>query len=240
MVAFTRCLLQALAIDDGEAAAPIADQALALQQVCDPHHTRAMHSQHLAHGLLREGKLRRSDLVARHQQPSCEPLLNGVDGVASYRLENLRQKRIGIARKQLAHRRRALLGYLDPSRLDAKCSSCDLGNRPGECGLVAAADDPANGAFAPDGRGFCCPAVFEHDDECRHHSRQWEVGDDDIILRLEQDLTAIEVNKLRVRFEQSAIAGRKGSKKSIVRPMASDVLISHLPPTSVRSAMLPV
>jgi hypothetical protein len=99
---------------------------------------------------------------------------------------------------------------------------------------MARADDPTDGAFPPNGSGFRRPAVFEDHDQRRHRSRQRKVGNYDILFRFEENLTLGEFHKLSVGFEHSAIDFRNCGEETISRPMAPDVLVSHLiPPTAV-------
>jgi hypothetical protein len=158
-----------------------------------------------------------------------------VKRITNYGLKNLREQHVCVPIEEIAHDQRALLGDLDPSRLNPKGRTCDLGHRPAECGLVARADDPTDGAFPPDGSGFRRPAVFEHHDQRRHRSRQRKVGNDDILVRFEENLTVRELRKLSVGFEHSAIDCRNCGEETISRPMAPEILVSHPIPRTVVS-----
>jgi hypothetical protein len=158
-----------------------------------------------------------------------------VKRITNYGLENLREQRVCVPSEEIAHDQRALLGDLDSSRLNPKRRTCDLGHRPGECGLVARTDDPTDGAFSPDGGAFRRPAVFEHHDQRRHRSRQWKVGNDDILLRFEENLTPRELHKLSVAFEHSAINCRNRGEETIFRPTAPDILVNHRSPETAIS-----
>jgi hypothetical protein len=116
-----------------------------------------------------------------------------VKGIANDGLKSLREQHVCIPIEEIAHDRRALFGHLDPSRLNPKRRTCDLYHRPSECGLVARADDPADGTFPPNGSGFRRPTIFEDHDQRRHCSRQWKVGSDDILFRFEENVWAATI-----------------------------------------------
>jgi hypothetical protein len=92
---------------------------------------------------------------------------------------------------------------------------------------VPRADNPADGTFPPNGSGFRRPTVFEDHDQRRHRSRQWKVGNDDILFRFEENVTLSEIHKLSVGFEHSAINFRDRREKTISRPMAPNILVNH-------------
>jgi hypothetical protein len=179
---------------------------------------------------LREWKLFAGNAVLRHQQPSCKTLSHRVKRIANHGLKDLREQHVCVPIEEIAHDQRALLGDLDPSRLDPKRRACDLGHRPGERGLVARADDPTDGAFPPNGSSFRRPAVLKDHDQGRHRSRQRKVGNDDVFFRFEENLTLGELHKLNMGFEQSAIDCRNCGEETITRPMAPDIIVSHPTP----------
>jgi hypothetical protein len=115
-----------------------------------------------------------------------------------------------------------------------------LDHSPGECGLVTRADDPTDGAFPPNGSGFRCPAVFEDHDQRGHRSRQGKVGNDDIFVRFEENLTLGELHKMSMRFKHSAIDGWNCGEETISRPMAPDILVSHPTPRNGCSPGVPL
>jgi hypothetical protein len=225
-ITFARGFLELGPVEYRETTPRITDDAVVLEQSSNPDHRRPVHPQHLSEIFLREWKLVAGNAVLCRQQPSRKSLLHRVKRITNYGLKNLREQRICVPGKEIAHDQRALLGDLDPSRLNPKRRTCDLGHRPGECGLVARTDDPTDGAFPPDGSAFRRPAVFEHHHQRRHRSRQRKVGNDDILFRFEENLTRRELHKLSVGFEQSAINGRNCGEEAIFRPMAPD-LVNH-------------
>jgi len=229
-ITFARSFLELGPVDYRETTPRPADNAVVLEQSSNPDHRRPVHPQHLSEILLREWKLLADNAVLRHQQPSCKTLSHRVKRIANYGLKNLREQHVCVPIEEIAHDRRALLGDLDPSRLNPKCRTCDLDHCPGECGLVARADDPTDGAFPPNGSSFCRPAVFEEHDQRRHRSRQRKVGNDDILFRFEENLTLGELHKLNMGFEQSAIDCWNCAEETISRPMAPDIIVSHPPP----------
>jgi len=204
-ITFARDFLELGPVDYREATPRSTDDAVVLEQSSNPDHRRPVHAQHLSEIFLRERKLVAGNAVLRHQQPSRETLSHRVKRIANYGLKNLREQHVCVPIEEIAHDRRALFGHLDPSCLNPKRRTCDLYHRPGECGLVARADDAADGTFPPNRSGFRRPTVFEDHDQRRHRSRQWKVGNDDILFRFEENLTLSELHKLSVRFEQSAI-----------------------------------
>src|SRR4029077_6341190 len=115
------------------------DDAVLLEQSSNPDHRQPVHPQHLSEIFLREWKFVAGSAVLRRQQPSCETLPHRVKRITNYRLHNLREQRVRVPSKEIAHDQRPLLGDLDSSRLDPKRRTCDLGHRPAECGLLARA-----------------------------------------------------------------------------------------------------
>jgi hypothetical protein len=232
-ITFARGFLELGPVEYRETTPRIADDAVVLERPRNPDQRRPVHPQHLREIFLRERKVVAGNAVLRRQQPSCKTLRHGVNRITNYGLKNLREQRVCVPGEEIAHDQRAVLGDLDPSRLNPKRRTCDLGHRPGECGLVARADDPTDGAFPPDGSAFGRPAVFEHHDQRRHRSRQRKVGNDDILFRFEENLTLRELDKLGVGFEHSAIDCRNCGEETIFRPMAPDILVNHtIPPNS--------
>jgi hypothetical protein len=194
-ITFARALLELGPVDHRETTPRTTDDAVVLEQSSNSDHCRPVNPQHLSEIFLRQWKLVAANAVLRHQQPSRKTLSHRVKRITNDGLKNLREQHVCVPIEEIAHDRRALLGGLDPSRLNPKCRTSDLDHRPGECGLVTRADNPTDGAFPPNGSGFRCPAVFEDHDQRRHRSRQGKVGNDDIFVRFEENLTLGELHK---------------------------------------------
>ena len=97
-------------------------------------------------------------------------------------------------------------------------------------GLCPALMIPPIGTFPPNGSGFCRPTGLRGPRSAPPSSRQWKVGNDDILFRLEENVTLSEIHKLSVGFEHSAINFRDRREKTISRPMAPNILVNHPSP----------
>ena len=61
----------------------------------------------------------------------------------------------------------------------------------------------------------------------RHRSGQRKVSSDDIIFRLEKNLTPRQLDKLGVGFEHGAIDRRHCGEEAIFRPMVPNIRVNH-------------
>jgi hypothetical protein len=120
-ITFAGGFLELGPVDHRETTPRTTDDAVVLEQSSNPDHCRPVNPQHLSEVFLREWKLVGDNAVLRHQQPSCKALSHRVKRIANDGLKNLRQQHVCVPLEEIAHDRRALLGDLDPSRLNPKC-----------------------------------------------------------------------------------------------------------------------
>src|SRR5581483_201235 len=97
--------LEALAVEDADAAAAVLDQLAVLQRGRRPRDADPAHAEHVREELLRQAEFVGAHPVARHEQPAREALLDLVKAVARRGLGNLGEQRVRVAVDALLQRR---------------------------------------------------------------------------------------------------------------------------------------
>jgi hypothetical protein len=153
--------------------------------------------------------------VVGGQQPPRAALLGPVQGVAGYALHHLGEQGVGVAREQIAEAARAQLGGFQVAGRNAERLARDLRHGAAEGGFVAIADDSAHGALAANGGGLHLTAVAGDDQQGDHGPMAREVGEGDIVPRLEQYLAAPQLDDLQVRLNDRELARGDGAEQPI-------------------------
>src|SRR6185312_12781892 len=133
-VALARTLPQAAAVEDGDDATTIADQACSLQGSRRRRDAGALHTQHHRKELLGQQELVGLHPVMGHQHPAAAALLQGVEVVAGGGLRDLIEQRMGVSQHDGAHRGAARQLGAEPCGRHAQARAghldIDAGGRP--------------------------------------------------------------------------------------------------------------
>ena len=114
-VALAGGLLQTCSVRDGDAASALLDQPSGLKGAGDHAHAGALHAQHLAQELVREGQGVLIRPVMHGQDPAAAARLDGMNSVAGDRLKRLSQEGLAVVQDQLPQRGTGLLNLTQAS-----------------------------------------------------------------------------------------------------------------------------
>jgi hypothetical protein len=102
-VALTRCLFEAGSVENLNFSPTIVDKAGLLHRLRCKRHRFAIGTQHVRQELVRVWQLCAIGPIMHHKEPSAYSLFRCMQGIARDSLLNLRQQRLRIADKEIAH-----------------------------------------------------------------------------------------------------------------------------------------
>ena len=103
-VAFAGALLQPRTVEDADTAACVVDEPSPFERVGCVRYARPPHSEHHGEKLLGEREFTRLHSILRHQEPATTSLFQKVKCIASSRLCDLVEERVGIVEHRPLHR----------------------------------------------------------------------------------------------------------------------------------------
>ena len=130
-------------------------------------------------------------------------------------MHNLREQKVGIAVKQVTHRSRGMLQLLQSVDRHLQCWAANLNLGAGISGLVTAADDAADGAFAPDRRDLYAASIFEEKNEGCDRAGSGEIGELHVITHLTEYHAAFQLNELASPFKSYPIVVRQRCEQAV-------------------------
>jgi hypothetical protein len=147
-------------IEHGDVAAPVADEAGALQFPGDLRNAFAAYPEHAGDQFMRHDQLFARQAIKRQQQPAAKLLLDRVVPIASRRLRHLGHQCLGVAQQQALQRAAAFEFLLQQVAAQSirmagmLCTTAELGvvfpPMNSEMPTMPSLPTPADSAEAPD------------------------------------------------------------------------------------------
>ncbi len=213
-VAFTHCLLQAGTIGDLDRPPAVADETGGLHRLRGNRHRFAVGTQHLSQKFVRVCQVIAAGAIMHHEEPPAQSLFDRMPGIARGGLLNLRQQRLRITYKEIAH-------VFAPLELPLQNLDGNADQRPFqlheafiEGGSTIHGREEPECAFVANVRRLDCRAVLQTRQQ-RENGAHWEVGVFKLAARLANSVTERKGDWFNVGFDPRAAGGLKGAEQTI-------------------------
>lgn len=159
-IAVTAGGFESLAIEDGNPAACVTDQALPLQRACRRADAAARDAEYLPGGFVGEEKSVVLRSIICEQQPSRQPLFSRMKLIADCSLRDLLAQGVRVVEQQLVDLATLLDYGLQTFRFDPQRLACNLHLGSKRRSVSSRDSWKSDHSLAPDHRGFDGVAVF--------------------------------------------------------------------------------
>src|SRR5579871_241668 len=213
-IAGARGGFEALAVEDMDLAAAIADELPALQVRRGHRDTAPAYTEHIGEKLMREVEMIGMRAVVRHQQPASQTWRELVKAHARRGSRQLRHQQIQVAAHDIRHLGWATQLAAQIGGGDSQCRSVTLNDCPDRRLVDAENDGRAQHAFAADESYLERLMVIENA-RPRDESLNWKIGVRDAPVRLAEHLSENQLDVLAALHEIDACPSRQAGNQCV-------------------------